>query len=141
MFGGHSPTFPTTSLETGRFFNYSYYADTFIWTPSTSIWKQVLTRGFPTYRAQSQLICDTKTGKILLLGGYTASDYIQSHKGTVSSCFADLWQLCLDQPGGYFEGVDLDEESRTAQAGPWQRCFACGCAGPWKKCGGKSHHV
>ena len=50
-----------------------------------------------------------------------------------------MWQLCLDEPGGYFEGVDLDEEARTAKAGPWQRCFACGCAGPWKKCGGEYH--
>ena len=40
-------------------------------------------------------------------------------------------------PGGFFEGVDLEEEARTAKAGPWQRCFTCGSAGPWKKCGGE----
>jgi hypothetical protein len=101
----------------------------------------VLTRGFPTYRAQSQLICDTKSGKTLLLGGYTASDYIQSRKPTVSRSFADLWQLCLDEPGGYFDGVDLEEEARTAQVGPWKRCFACGCAGPCLKCGGEYRTV
>lgn len=39
-------------------------------------------------------------------------------------------------PGGHFEGVDLEDETRTAQAGPWQRCFTCGSAGPWRKCGG-----
>jgi hypothetical protein len=137
IFGGYNPTFPTTYIETGQFFNYSYYADTFIWTPATSKWKQVLTRGFPTYRAQSQVICDPKTGKTLLLGGYTASDYIQSRKPAISRTFSDLWQLCIDEPGGYFDGIDFDEEARTAQAGPWQRCFACGCAGPWKKCGGQ----
>lgn len=66
---------------------------------------------------------------------------MRSRKGTVSRSFGDLWQLCIDQPGGFFEGVDLDEEARTAQAGPWQRCFTCGSAGPWKKCGGEHNSV
>lgn len=50
--------------------------------------------------------------------------------------YADLWQLRLDLPGGDFDKVNLEEEARTAKAGPWQRCFTCGTAGPWKKCGG-----
>ena len=49
-----------------------------------------------------------------------------------------MWQLRLDVPEGDFEGVDLDEEARTAKAGPWQRCFTCGDAGMWKKCSGES---
>jgi len=30
----------------------------------------------------------------------------------------------------------LEEEIRTAIAGPYQRYFACGNAGPWRKSGG-----
>lgn len=137
MFGGYAPTYPTMYLDSGKMFNYSYYADTFIWSPSSCKWKQVLTHGFPTYRAQAQLVSDPETGKVFLFGEYTATDYIRSRKGTVSRSFGDLWQLCINEPGGYFEGVDLVDEARTAQAGPWQRCFACGSAGQWKKCGGK----
>lgn len=137
LFGGYAPTFSTLYLELGKSFNFSYYADTFIWSPTTSKWKQVLTRGFPTYRAQSALITDPSTGKVFLFGGYTNNDYVQSRKDTFSKSFADLWQLRIDQPGGYFEGVDLEEEARTAKAGPWQRCFSCGGAGQWKQCGGE----
>lgn len=54
----------------------------------------------------------------------------------VSKPFGDLWELRLDVPGGHFDAVDLEEEIRTAKAGPYQRCFACGNAGPWRKCGG-----
>ena len=54
----------------------------------------------------------------------------------VSKPFGDLWELRLDVPGGHFDAVNLEEEIRTAKAGPYQRCFACGNAGPWKKCGG-----
>jgi hypothetical protein len=54
----------------------------------------------------------------------------------MSRNFGDLWELRIDEPGGGFEGVDLEEERRTAAAGPWLRCFTCGSAGNWKKCSG-----
>ncbi|KAF7972173.1 hypothetical protein HWV62_18746 [Athelia sp. TMB] len=138
IFSGYNPTYPTTLPGRGQLLNYSYYADTFIWSPSTFKWKQVLTRGFPSYRAQSQLVTDPESGKVFLFGGYTSEDFIASRKGLVSRNFGDFWQLCIDQPGGFFEGVDLEDEARNAKIGPWQRCFTCGCAGQWKKCGGRS---
>ncbi|KAJ7692453.1 hypothetical protein B0H17DRAFT_541126 [Mycena rosella] len=144
VFGGYSPSVPTWFDDIEDMVGYTYYADTFIGdlnsdsaTRAPIAWKQVLTRGFPTYRAEATLVTDTKTGKIFLFGGYKNTYYVRSKNTAASSrAFADLWQLRLDIPGGYFAGVDLDEEARTASAGPWQRCFACGETGPWKRCGG-----
>ncbi|KAJ7624524.1 hypothetical protein FB45DRAFT_1086302 [Roridomyces roridus] len=161
LFGGYSPTVPTWFDEMNDTVTYTYYADTFIGdmtssssssstNPNPVSWRQVLTRGFPTYRAQSWLVVDSKTGKIYLFSGYKNTTYVPS-KGSTSTenkgkdkdkpkpssrSFLDLWQLKLDVPGGHFTGVDLEEEARTAVVGPWQRCFACGSTGPWKKCGG-----
>ncbi|KIK05339.1 hypothetical protein K443DRAFT_130487 [Laccaria amethystina LaAM-08-1] len=109
--------------------------------PSSEIpqpkWRQVLTQGFPTYRCQAQLHTDTATGRTYLFGGFTNTDYVPSRGSRLNTrSFGDVWQLRLDVPGGDFEGVDLDEEARTAKAGPWQRCFTCGDAGMWKKCSG-----
>lgn len=144
VFGGYSPSIGTLNLEWGKHFNFTYYGDTFIYYPSTSSsstesrprWKYVLTGGFPTYRAQAHLITDQDTGKIYLFGGYTNSQFVPDRRHEISRSFNDLWQLKLDVPGGDFEGVNLEEDRRTAKAGPWQRCFNCGNAGPWKKCGG-----
>lgn len=146
IWGGYNPALPTVYPLNKEQFRFSYFADTFIYDTSPSStsssiksrkWKQVLTRGFPTYRAQSQLLSDPATGKTYLFGGYTNTDYVPSRKNYISRSFRDLWQLRIDMPGGYFDGVNLEEEARTAEAGPWQRCFSCGCAGPWKKCGGE----
>lgn len=140
VFGGYSPTTPTSYEQTGQTFAFSYYADTFICDTSSTnpTWKQVITRGFPTYRAQGKLFVDSATGKTYMFGGYTNGDFVPSRKQTISRTFADLWQLRIDEPGGFFEEVDLDEESRTARLGPWQRCFTCGGTGQWKRCGGKA---
>ena len=135
MFGGYSPCLMTDMGRDGCF-DFSYYADTFVFNHTTSSWKQVLTRGFPTYRAQSHLISDPSTGKTFLVGGYTNSDYVPSKKKFISRSFDDLWQLCIDEPGGFFEASDFEMDARTAQAGPWQRCFACSSIGQWRKCGG-----
>lgn len=105
-------------------------------TAARRSWKQVLTKGFPTYRAQSQLLVDPETGRTYLFGGFTNNDYIPSRKTVVSRSVGDVWELRVDMPGGHFEGVDVEDEGRTAQMGPWQRCFTCGSAGPWRKCGG-----
>jgi hypothetical protein len=105
--------------------------------PSTFSWKQVLTRGFPTYRAEGQILSDPQTGKTFLFGGFTNCDFIADKKHLVTRTFSDLWELRIDMPGGGFESVDLDEEKRSARAGPWQRCFACGSTGYLMKCGGK----
>lgn len=144
VFGGYNPSLPTSYVDEGMEFAFSYFADTFLFDPSASAssvsgpkWKQVLTKGFPTYRAQMQLVSDPATGKIFLFGGYTNSQFVPNKKHPIARSFGDLWQLKIDIPGGCFEGVDLEEEARTARAGPWQRCYTCGSAGPWKKCGGK----
>ncbi|KAG6907486.1 hypothetical protein DXG01_008776 [Tephrocybe rancida] len=159
VFGGYHPALPTFITSTRKMFNYSYFADTFVYSPpdpesppslkpltSATVadsaqqpkWKQVLTRGFPTYRCQARLMADPATGKTYLFGGFTNSDYVPSRRDFITRSFGDVWQLKMDEPGGYFEGVDLEEEARTAKAGPWQRCFSCGDTGPWKKCGGRS---
>lgn len=140
-FGGYSPRVPTyvPELNLNQVFNFSYYADTFMLDsddPSVSSWKQVVTRGFPIYRAQGQLFVDETTGKTYMFSGYTNSEYVPGKKHLDSRSFPDLWQLKLHMPGGCFEDVDVDDEAKTARAGPYQRCFACGSAGLWKKCGG-----
>ncbi|KAI0041879.1 hypothetical protein FA95DRAFT_1564929 [Auriscalpium vulgare] len=141
VFGGYCPNVPTVFPDQGLF-QFTYYADTFMLDPapangSPPRWKQVLTRGFPTYRALSHLVSDPESGKVFLFGGYTNSDFVPNRKHPISRSFGDLWQLKLDVPGGFFEGVDIEEEARTAKAGPWKRCFSCGNAGQWKKCAGK----
>ncbi|KAF8965649.1 hypothetical protein BDZ97DRAFT_1811650 [Flammula alnicola] len=138
VFGGYNPALGTQFDN--NFFPFSYFADTFIYCSSaplrpetstaislrtegtlssntTGKWKHVLTRGFPTYR-------------------YVNTDWVPSGKANMSRTFADLWQLRIDTPGGFFEDVDIADEAKTAKVGPWQRCFACGSAGRWKKCGG-----
>ncbi|KAL4243595.1 MYND-type zinc finger protein samB [Abortiporus biennis] len=140
IFGGYNPMLPTRYTELNAVFEFSYYADTFIFdsTSNESIqpkWKHVLTRGFPIYRAQAKLFSDPETGKMFLFGGCTNSQFVPDRKYAIQRSFGDLWQLKLDMPRGHFEGVDLEEEALTAKAGPWQRCFTCGSAGPWRKCG------
>ncbi|KZV74314.1 hypothetical protein PENSPDRAFT_601658 [Peniophora sp. CONT] len=139
-YGGYNASLPYDSPMGQRFF-FSYFADTFIYDPhpadgSSPAWKQVITRGFPTYRAQCAVFSDSESGKIYMFGGYTNSQFVPDKKNFISRSFGDLWQLRLDIPGGDFEGVDVEEEARTAKQGPWQRCYACGSTGPWKKCGG-----
>ncbi|EAU80938.2 hypothetical protein CC1G_03114 [Coprinopsis cinerea okayama7 len=100
-------------------------------------WRHVLTRGFPTYRCQPALHSDPDTGKVYLYGGFTTSDFIPTRKAFATRSFGDLWQLRIDIEGGDFSQVDLEDEARTARAGPWLRCFTCGNAGRWKKCSGQ----
>ncbi|KDR67041.1 hypothetical protein GALMADRAFT_232259 [Galerina marginata CBS 339.88] len=145
VWGGYNPDLPTDYVENGMTFSFSYYADTFIYDGSPrenedSVrprkWKQVLTKGFPTYRAQSHLLVDSQSGRTYLFGGFANNDYVPYRKTAITRAFGDLWELRIDLPGGHFEGVDVEDEARTAQLGPWQRCFTCGSAGPWRKCGG-----
>jgi hypothetical protein len=135
IFSGYHPDLTTIIQDT--MYSFTYFADTFIFDPSTFAWKQILTRGFPTYRAESQIVSDPTTGRTFLFGGFANCDYVTDKKHLITRTFADLWELKIDMPGGGFESVDLEEEKRTARAGPWQRCFACGSAGRWKKCGGE----
>ena len=158
IFGGYSPSMTTVYREKSISFQFAYLADTFVYEspdseqpypssmssstpiPASAVshpkWRQVITHGFPTYRCTAQLVTDTDTGKMYLFGGYVNSDFIPCRPDVVSKPFGDLWELRLDVPGGHFDAVNLEEEIRTAKAGPYQRCFACGNAGPWKKCGG-----
>jgi len=84
-------------------YEYAYFADTFIFDPSTFSWKHILTRGFPTYRALSQLITDPKTGKVLLFGGYTDNNFVPS-RNRVTRAFNDIWHLRIDMQGGVLRG-------------------------------------
>ncbi|KAI0079075.1 hypothetical protein K474DRAFT_1683413 [Panus rudis PR-1116 ss-1] len=145
VYGGFTGSLPTVHTEPRpQLHPFTYYADTFVYVPhsipgsptSGPRWKQVITRGFPTYRAQSQFITDTATGKMYLFGGYADARIIPDTGRKKTMPFGDLWELKLDVPGGHFEGVDFDLEKRTAIAGPWKRCFNCGDVGPWMKCGG-----
>ncbi|KAJ7141748.1 hypothetical protein C8R43DRAFT_587530 [Mycena crocata] len=152
IFGGYQPTLPTYVPEKNLEFAYSYFADTFVYdmtpaapttdspsqepTVSAPKWKQILTPGFPTYRCQAQLACDPDTGRTYLFGGWTNVQYVPTRTSLVSRSFGDLWELRMDEHGGHFNEVDVEEEARSARAGPWQRCFSCAAAGPWKKCGG-----
>ncbi|KZV74270.1 hypothetical protein PENSPDRAFT_626049 [Peniophora sp. CONT] len=145
IFGGYNPAMTSSVIgEDGRerVWEFQYFADTFMLDMSARAspdepmrWKQILTRGFPTYRANWRLITDSATGKTFLYGGYTSHEYLPFYKQ--ARCFSDIWQLKLDVPGGFFDDVDIEDEARSAKAGPWQRCFACGSTGRnWKKCGG-----
>ncbi|KAJ6453239.1 hypothetical protein C8R47DRAFT_1229114 [Mycena vitilis] len=145
VFGGYMPTSPSHFGDAA--YAFSYYGDTFMYgadgdadpfpSPATApSWMHVLTRGFPTYRAQAQLVADPGTGRTFLFGGYVNSEYVPSRSEQESRSFGDLWELKLNVPGGHFADVDVENEARTARVGPWQRCFTCGSAGPWRKCGG-----
>ncbi|KAI0082393.1 hypothetical protein K474DRAFT_1655154 [Panus rudis PR-1116 ss-1] len=143
IFGGYSSTLPAHFPELDKHCAFSYFGDTFIYVPpdptnpdSRPKFQQVITRGFPTYRAQAHMFTDPSNGKMYLFAGYTNSQLIADKKNIMSRSFADIWQLKLDMPGGYFEGVDLEEEARNARVGPWQKCYNCGNVGSWKKCGG-----
>ncbi|KAI0313560.1 hypothetical protein OF83DRAFT_523897 [Amylostereum chailletii] len=122
----------------------SFYADTFVLEPAPEdrpdihpVWRQVLTRGFPTYRAQPHLFVDPRTGRVFMFGGYARQhDSTKVDAASERKSFGDLWMLRVDEPGGGFEEVDLEEEARTARTGPWMRCFSCGASGVWKRCSG-----
>ncbi|KAL7275702.1 hypothetical protein RUND412_001344 [Rhizina undulata] len=140
VFGGYCGTTNTYFPDRGINFTFAYYADTFLWDAETRKWCQVLTRGFPTYRAQSRLIVDEAAGKTYLFGGYTNSDFVPSNH-VVSRAFNDLWELKVDVPGGGIDESNREkelgtEEQRTAVMGPWGVCFCCGVVGEWKMCGG-----
>ncbi|RPA83985.1 galactose oxidase [Ascobolus immersus RN42] len=135
-FGGYSATTTTYIPEQNVNFTYAYFADTFLLDPETMVWRQVLTRGFPTYRAQHRLVVDPVTGRTFLFGGYTNSDFVPS-KHIISRSFNDIWELRIDVPGGGIEeDYDWQDEERTAVMGPWKTCFNCGAVGPWRMCGG-----
>lgn len=140
VFGGYCGTTNTYFPDRGVNFTFAYYADTYLWDPSNRLWCQVLTRGFPTYRAQARLVVDDETGKSYLFGGYTNSDFVPSNH-VVSRAFNDLWELKIDFEDGRGGIVDRvkelgQEEERTAVMGPWGTCFCCGAVGQWRMCGG-----
>ncbi|KAF8962983.1 hypothetical protein BDZ97DRAFT_1064881 [Flammula alnicola] len=146
VWGGYNPELPTDFASNNTSFSFTYFAETFMYdgpraedvssNSSRRKWTQVLTQGFPTYRTQSQLLVDPQSGKTYLFGGFANKDYVPDPKTAFTQSLGDLWELRIDLPGGHFEGVDIKDEKRTAQLGPWQRCFRCGDAGYWKKCGG-----
>lgn len=139
VFGGYCGTTNTYFPERGVNFTFAYYADTYLWNPADRKWTQVLTRGFPTYRAQARMVVDKESGRSFLFGGYTNSDFVPSDH-VVSRAFNDLWELKIDFEdgrGGIVDRVaELGGEERTAVMGPWGTCFCCGAVGQWRMCGG-----
>ena len=134
-FGGYCGTTSTYLPERDANLGFAYYADTYVWHPKTGKWAQVLTRGFPTYRARGKLLFDAGSGKTYMFGGYTNADFALS-KRTYARMFNDLWELKLDVEDG-----ELVDEERTAVMGPWGTCFDCGKVGLWGMCGGSCHGV
>lgn len=98
---GYAPSVPSVgspslcgSNKSG--FAFSYYADTFVLgrDPAAPVaapaWTHVLSRDFPTYRAQAQPAVDHATGRMFLFGGYVNAAYVPSrseHRDT-SVCSA-----------------------------------------------------
>jgi hypothetical protein len=56
-------------FDLSRIFDFTYFGDTYMHDHNTNTWKQVLTRGFPSYRAQSNMMVDEATGKMYIYGG------------------------------------------------------------------------
>ncbi|RDB24340.1 hypothetical protein Hypma_008408 [Hypsizygus marmoreus] len=124
VFSGYNPCLPTFFIAKRQRFNYSYFADTFMYQPpnpespphsaplaspalqdrdrQAPKWKEVLTRGFPTYRCQAELLSDPVTGKTFLIGGFTNTDGVPSRTDFFSRSFSDVWQLRVEEPGGFF---------------------------------------
>ena len=133
MFGGYNPALPYYE-SSGTCYGFHYFSDTFILDHSSPspLWRHVITRSFPTYRAQGQLVADSATGKMFLFGGYTNTSWVPAGKHS----YGDIWQLVVDVSGGLFEGVDWEDEKWCASMGPWQICYTCKTVGSHKKCGG-----
>lgn len=68
VYGGYNSS-TATAVDAQTVYSYSFYGDTFIFDPETKLWKHVLTRGFPSYRAMAQFAIDPRTGKTYLYGG------------------------------------------------------------------------
>lgn len=69
VFGGYDSRTPFLPSTGDIAFAYTYFADTFLWDIQTRRWSQVITRGFPTYRASPDVFTDPQTGKTYLFGG------------------------------------------------------------------------
>ncbi|KIO26387.1 hypothetical protein M407DRAFT_201689 [Tulasnella calospora MUT 4182] len=115
---------------------FTYFGDTFAWNPETKRWSQVITRGFPTYRAAADLFTDEQTGRAYLFGGYTNTHYTPSSRNAAAQTFNDLWELCIEVPGSNFKESDFEVDERFSKLGPWKRCFTCGSVGRWLTCAG-----
>ncbi|KAG9047731.1 hypothetical protein FS837_001628 [Tulasnella sp. UAMH 9824] len=105
---------------------FTYFGDTFAWNPETKRWSQVITRGFPTYRAAANLFTDEQTGRTYLFGGYTNTHYTPSSRDAIAQSFNDLWEMCIEVPGSNFKDSDFEVDERFSKLGPWKRCFTCG---------------
>ncbi|KIJ48111.1 hypothetical protein M422DRAFT_28575 [Sphaerobolus stellatus SS14] len=107
----------------------SYFPDTYIFDPAAFASKHVFICAFPTYRPLAKMFSDPGTENIFIW-----TIYIQRNHSN------DICQLRLDMEGGFWNEMDLEEDLRTAKAGPWQRSFNCGASGDtkkMKKCHGK----
>jgi hypothetical protein len=78
-------------FDLSRIFDFTYFGDTYMHDYNTNTWKQVLTRGFPSYRAQSNMMVDEATGKMYIYGGSVL--FVIDTNKTNTSC----WQGTLPE--------------------------------------------
>lgn len=59
-------------------------------------------------------------------------------RASAAQSFDDLWELCVDIPGGGFTDSDRAAwnayDLRFSQLGPWRQCFTCGSIGRLREC-------
>lgn len=140
----------------GQLMWYSYFADTLLWSAETKSWSIVLCKGFPPYRSFMSIISDEETGRTFMFGGCKSyigrcfeprmmliykdvdTQFTPSGRRAIAQSFNDLWELCVDVPGGGFTDDDLTAwnalDLRLSPLGPWRQCFTCGSIGNWREC-------
>lgn len=69
VFGGYAAGMSYRERSMRDVFDFSYFADTFLWDSETKLWRMVLAKGFPTYRARGDMVTDQETGRSYLFGG------------------------------------------------------------------------
>ncbi|KAG8908975.1 hypothetical protein FRB99_000078 [Tulasnella sp. 403] len=69
FFGGYSSSLVFVEPLATSGFGFNYFGDTFVWSPENGKFAQVITRGFPTYRALGNMFTDEGTGRTYMFGG------------------------------------------------------------------------
>lgn len=83
VYGGYNASMTTSLADMDKAFYFAFFGETYLLDPETQIWQHVLTRGFPSYRAQSSFLVDEATGKTYLYGGALLSSSIGFLTGSV----------------------------------------------------------
>lgn len=69
VYGGYAARISYKHPSKVNPFGFSYFADTFLWDEETKLWRMVIAKGFPTYRAGGDMVTDQETGRSYLFGG------------------------------------------------------------------------